>query len=78
MDNPKILGKFLLFVGQDQLGDNYLTNSHTWVSQNILGKFGIFRPLHTNHVWEHFRTHGITEKILNCFSGWFGGSAEGA
>ena len=23
-DNPDILGNFLLFVGQDQLGENYL------------------------------------------------------
>ena len=30
VDNPNILGDFLLFVGQDQLGENYLTYSHIW------------------------------------------------
>ena len=37
-DNPNILGSFRLFVGQDQLGENYLTYSHTWGSKNTLGK----------------------------------------
>ena len=27
VENPHILGNFLLFVGQDQLGENYLTYS---------------------------------------------------
>ena len=30
--------KFLLFVGQDQLGEDYLTYSHIWGSQNTLSK----------------------------------------
>ena len=34
MDNPNSLGNFMLFVGQDQLEENYLTYSHIWVSQN--------------------------------------------
>ena len=38
VDNPNILGNFLLLVGQDQLGENYLTHSHIWGSQNTLGK----------------------------------------
>ena len=38
VDNPNILGNFLLFVGQDQLGENYLTYSHIWGSKNTLGK----------------------------------------
>ena len=38
VDNPNILGNFLLFVGQNQLGDNYLMYSHIWGSQNTLGK----------------------------------------
>ena len=38
VDNPNILGNFLLFVGQNQLGENYLTYSHVWGSQNTLGK----------------------------------------
>ena len=37
-DNPNILGNFLLFVGQDQLGENYQTYSHNWGLQNTLGK----------------------------------------
>ena len=28
VDNPNILGNFLLFVGKNQLGENYLTYSH--------------------------------------------------
>ena len=38
VENPNILGNFLLFVGQDQLGENYLTYSGIWASQNTLGK----------------------------------------
>ena len=65
VDNPNILGNFLLFVGQDQLGENCLTYSHIWGSQNTLGKdmryiFGIFRPLQINHVCENSRPHGIS------------------
>ena len=29
--NPNILGNFLLFVGQDQLGENYFTDSRTGI-----------------------------------------------
>ena len=28
--HPNILGNFLLFAGQNQLGENYLTYSHIW------------------------------------------------
>ena len=38
VDNPNILGQFLLFVGQDQLGEDYLIYSHIWGSHNTLGK----------------------------------------
>ena len=40
VDNLNLLGFFLLFVGQDQLGENYLTYSHNWGPriQNTLGK----------------------------------------
>ena len=37
-DAPNIFGNFLLFVGRDQLGENYLTCSGMWGSQNTLGK----------------------------------------
>ena len=30
---PEYLGNFLLFVGQGQLGENYLSYSHIWGSQ---------------------------------------------
>ena len=30
VDNPNTFGHFLLFVGQDQLRENYLTFSHIW------------------------------------------------
>ena len=33
-----MLGSFLMFVGQDQVGENYLTYSHIWGSRNTLGK----------------------------------------
>ena len=32
VDNPKILGNFLLSVGQDQLGENYIAYSRVWGS----------------------------------------------
>ena len=32
------LGNFLLFVGQGELGENYLTYSHIWGPQNAWGK----------------------------------------
>ena len=59
----------LLFVGQDQLGEIYLTYSHIWGSQNSLGKkmhyiFGILRPLQINHVCENFHPHGSVQKFL--------------
>ena len=38
VENPNILGNFLLFVGQDQLGENCLTYSGIWASQNTIGK----------------------------------------
>ena len=38
VDNQSIVGYFLLFVGQDQLGENYLTYSHIWGTQTTLGK----------------------------------------
>ena len=38
VDTPIILGNFLLFLGQDQLGENYLTFSYLWGSQITLGK----------------------------------------
>ena len=38
VDNPNILGNFLLFVGQDQLGENYRTYSQSWGSKNTLGR----------------------------------------
>ena len=52
------LGNFLLFVGQSPPGENYLTYSHIWASQNTLGKkmhyiFGTFRPLQINHVCDN-------------------------
>ena len=37
-DNPNILGNFLSIVRQDQLGENYLTSSHTWWFKNALGE----------------------------------------
>ena len=39
-DNPSILGNFLLFVGQDQLGENYpyLVYSHNCGSLTTFGK----------------------------------------
>ena len=36
VETPNILGVFLLFVCQDQLGENYLTYSHSWWYQNTL------------------------------------------
>ena len=30
VDNLNMLGNFLLFLGQDQLGEKYLTYSHIW------------------------------------------------
>ena len=59
VDNPKILGNFLLFVEQDQLGENYLTHSHIWGARILLVEsihyiLGIFRPLPLNHVYENF------------------------
>ena len=67
VDNPNILGNFLLFAGQNQLGENYLTYSHIWGSQNTFGKknayiFGIVRPLQINHVCDNFRPHGTFAK----------------
>ena len=64
MDNPNILGNFLLFVGQDQLGQNYLTYSHIRGSQNTLGKkyalhIRDVQALRINHVCDNFRPHGI-------------------
>ena len=58
-----ILGNFLLFAGQDQLGEGYLTYSHIWGSTNTLGKnmhytFMIFRLLQIDHVCEYFHPHG--------------------
>ena len=38
VDTPRSLGNFLLFLGQDQLGEKYLIYSHIQVSQNTLGK----------------------------------------
>ena len=35
---PEYFRQFLLFVGQDQLGEDCLTYSHIWESQNTLGK----------------------------------------
>ena len=30
VDSPHNLGNFLLFAGQDQLRENYITYSHIW------------------------------------------------
>ena len=38
VDNPNYLRNFLLFAGQDQLGENYLTYSQIWGAKNTLGK----------------------------------------
>ena len=38
MDNSNTSGNFLLFVGQDQMGENYLTHSHIWGPKNTLGE----------------------------------------
>ena len=64
VNSLNISGNFLLFVGRNQLGENYLTYSRIWGSQNTLSKithyiFGTFRPLQTNHVCDNFRAHGI-------------------
>ena len=40
-DNPNILGNFRLIVGQEQLGENYLTYSHIWGSKKTLGNICI-------------------------------------
>ena len=69
-DSPNILGFFLLFVGQDQLGENYLIYSHVWGPRILYVKtmhhiFGIFRPLQINHVCEIFRLLGIVDKQTN-------------
>ena len=45
-----MLGSFLLFVGQDQLGENYLACSHTCGSQNALGYLGKTYALHIHEV----------------------------
>ena len=37
VDNPNTLGNFQLFVGQDQMRDNYLTYFHIWGPKNTLG-----------------------------------------
>ena len=70
VDNPNILGNFQLFVGQNQLGENYLTYSHIWGSQNTLGKnmhyiFGIFGPLQIKHACDNFRLHGYSQKNIS-------------
>ena len=66
---PEYFRQFLLFVGQDQLGEDYLTYCHIWGSQNTLGKnmhyiFRIFRPLQINHVCDNFHPHGIAKGPL--------------
>ena len=38
VDNPNIIGKFVVFVGQDQVGENYLTQSRIWGPQNTFSK----------------------------------------
>ena len=58
-----ILGNFLLFIEQDQLGENYLTYSRLWGSQNTLGKkYALhIRDIQAppiNHVCDNFRPHG--------------------
>ena len=58
----KYFMQFLLFVGQHQLGENYLTYSHLWGSQNTLGKnmhyiLRIVSPLRIDHVRDNFRPH---------------------
>ena len=60
VENQNILGKFLLFVGQDQLGENYLTYSRVWgVPEYIMFKCitfsGYSSPsrLQKNHVCEN-------------------------
>ena len=66
LENLNSLGSFLMFVGQDQLGENYQTHSHVWGSKNTLGKkicityWGYSGPSEKNHVYENFRPHDIS------------------
>ena len=67
VDTPNSLGHFLLFVGQDCLGENYLTYSDIWCPRILLVKnmhylFRIFRPLRINHICEDFRPHSISKQ----------------
>ena len=73
MDNPNILANFLLFVGQDRLGEDYQTYSHIWGPENTLGKnihyiFGIFKPHQINHVCDNFRPHGNSYDGIRSYS----------
>ena len=54
-----------MFVGQDHLGEDYLTYSHIWGSQNTLGKkyalhIQDIQALQINHVCDNFRPHGTS------------------